>query len=382
MEQHKDRQRRFRGSGGIAGIALVGATAALAIALNRGELPPIAVPDDVAARFGQTAATTTEMDAVAVVERVAPAVVSVINLQRDGDADATPAPGGFPPDERGAGTGFIIDEQGYVVTNWHVVDGGVSFRVILADGEERSAALVGSDRISDIAVVKIEPPVPGTVRLGDSDELKVGQPVLALGSPLGAFTNTVTQGIVSALGRTYPEFFGTYTNLVQHDAAINPGNSGGPLIDANGDVVGVNTLGIPVAQGLFFAVPSNNVEDVATKLIRDGAVVYPYFGVASRPIVSEEAAAIGVGVAEGAIVVGSPDPFSPAGLADIREGDIILALDGVAVDRDTPFIEVLFDFAPGDTVQATIERAGERLTVSVTLAERPADLDQPDEEQP
>jgi len=361
----------------LASAGLVGATAALVVGINA------AIPGLLPAAGGGFAQGTVEtaagssIDAVAVAERVAPAVVTVINLQTStiGDATAAGGDGGFqPPEERGAGTGFIIDEQGYIVTNAHVVADGTAFRVILSDGEERPAELVGADPIADLAVVRIEGDLPATIAFGDSDALRVGQPVLAIGSPLEAFTNTVTQGIVSALGRTYPEFR-TYTNLIQHDAAINPGNSGGPLIDANGDVVGVNTLGIPGAQGLFFAIPSNSVEQVTQELIAEGEVVYPYFGVTSRPLTSDIAAQLGVDLDYGALVIAEPAPGSPAAQAGVRPDDIILALDGNRIDRDTPFIEVLFEYAPGDTVEATVQRGDEQLTLPVTLAERPEDLE-------
>jgi 2-alkenal reductase len=203
-------------------------------------------------------AATTQPSAVDIVEQVGPAVVTVINEQRFNDNEGTEL------EPVGSGTGFIIDDQGHIVTNWHVVDGGDNFEVIFADGTTVSAELVGTDEVSDLAVVKVDGDLPGVVSLGDSDALKPGQPVLAIGSPLGAFTNTVTQGIVSAIGRDFPGSQ-TYTNLIQHDAAINPGNSGGPLFNFAGEVVGVNTLGIPqastgeIVQGVFFAIPYNTV---------------------------------------------------------------------------------------------------------------------------
>ena len=364
----------------LASAGLVGATVALVVGINA------AIPGLLPASGGGFAQGTNEtaagpaIDAVAVAERVSPAVVSVINLQTSGfggePATVEPDDEGFPvpPQERGAGTGFIVDDQGHVVTNAHVVDGGTEFRVILFDGEEREAELVGADPVADLAVVRIDGDLPAIIALGDSDALRVGQPVLAVGSPLGAFTNTVTQGIVSALGRTYPQL-GTYTNLVQHDAAINPGNSGGPLIDANGDVVGVNTLGIPEAQGLFFAIPSNSVANVSQELIAEGAVVYPYFGVTTQPLTNDLAAELGVDLDFGAVVIDEAAPGSPAAAAGIQADDVIVALDDNRIDRDTPFVEVLFEYEPGDTVQATIQRGTDQLTVPVTLGERPEDLE-------
>ena len=199
-------------------------------------------------------------DASEIVERVMPAVVTVINEQRFGEGIF-----GETEVEAGRGTGFIIDGSGNIVTNEHVVRGGTGFEVILSDGEKRDATLVGSDPLSDLAVVRMEGTPPSTIAFGDSGTLQQGQPVLAIGSPLGEFTGTVTSGVVSALNRDFPASAamageGIYTDLIQHDAAINPGNSGGPLFDLAGRVVGVNTLGIPQSgvtpvQGLFFAIP-------------------------------------------------------------------------------------------------------------------------------
>jgi 2-alkenal reductase len=330
-----------------------------------------------AGRFGSTpgaarmlqepsAAAGPAMDAVAIADRVAPAVVTVINLQQTtGPVGAT---GQAQP--AGAGTGFIIDEQGHIITNQHVVSGGTGFDVIFANGETRSATLVGADPISDLAVVKVDGSVPATVQLGDSDALRVGEPVLAIGSPLGAFTNTVTEGIVSALDRTFPGL-GTYTNLIQHDAAINPGNSGGPLFNAAGEVVGVNTLGIPEAQGLFFAIPSTTVRHIETTLIENGRVAYPYLGVATEPVTGLLTAQLKLPVENGALVTEPVPSDSPAGKAGIQEGDIILALDGQTISRETTFIEALFQFQPGDTIPVTVQRGDEQLEVSVALAERP-----------
>jgi 2-alkenal reductase len=221
-------------------------------------------------RFAGTPVTGETLTAVEVVERVSSAVVTVVNEQT---VDIFGSDGPVPA---GTGTGFIIDDQGHIVTNWHVVDQGEEFEVIFSDGERRTATLVGGDDVRDLAVVKVDAPVPGVVPLGDSSLLRPGEPVLAIGSALGTFTNTVTRGVVSALGRSIAEQEGSpeLTGLIQHDAAINPGNSGGPLVNFRGEVIGVNTLGIPEtpdgkpAQGLFFAIPSNTVVEIAFMLIQ------------------------------------------------------------------------------------------------------------------
>jgi 2-alkenal reductase len=307
-----------------------------------------------------------------IVSDVGPSVVTVINEQRfadQGDTELQPV---------GSGTGFILDEAGHIVTNAHVVDGGDQFEVIFADGSVRGAELIGADPLSDLAVVKVDGDLPGVVTLGDSEELQPGQPVLAIGSPLGAFTNTVTRGIVSAIGRDFPGS-NTYTNLIQHDAAINPGNSGGPLFDFNGNVIGVNTLGIPTddsgepVQGLFFAIPSNTVDRIAAKLIEDGEVVYPYFGIEFRSVTQDVVAQNNLDVDSGVIVLNVTEG-GPAEEAGIQAGDIVTAIGGIEINRDTSFSEALFAFEPGATVEVSIVRDGEEMTVEVTLAERPDNI--------
>jgi 2-alkenal reductase len=312
------------------------------------------------------------VDAVAVVKAVAPAVVTVINKQRISGF------GGDEEQQAGAGTGFIIDQQGRIVTNNHVVEGGDAFEVIFADGSKRDVSLVGTDPISDLAVVQVEGDVPATVPLGDSDTLEPGQTVLALGSPLGTFTNTVTQGIVSALGRSLGEGTGRpdLTGLIQHDAAINPGNSGGPLVDLRGEVVGVNTLGVTqteqgtAAQGLFFAIPVNTVKEIAAKLIEDGEVAYPFFGVESENITDEIASQNDLPVNRGIYILRTT-PNGPADQAGIEADDIVLAIDGEEITARQPFTEVLFHHEPGDTVTATVQRGDEQFDVTVTLGTRP-----------
>ncbi|MDQ3412348.1 MAG: trypsin-like peptidase domain-containing protein, partial [Chloroflexota bacterium] len=247
------------------------------------------------ARSAPDASALVPMSAVDVVDEVWPAVVTVIN----GVSTGPFGEGGVQ--QAGRGTGFVIDEQGHIVTNQHVVAGGDRLEVIFSDGEKRPAELVGTDRLSDLAVVRVDGELPAVVEFGDSESLQVGQPILAIGSPLGEFTGTVTDGIISALNRDFPRQsdsvgLAEYNNLIQHNAAINPGNSGGPLFDLAGNVVGVNTLGIPVSpdgapvQGLFFAIPSNSVARIASQLIEYGRAIYPYFGATPGEISPELAA--------------------------------------------------------------------------------------------
>jgi 2-alkenal reductase len=314
-------------------------------------------------------------DAAEVVDRVMPAVVTVINEQQFSSG----FPGRQTEVEVGSGTGFIIDDAGHIVTNEHVVREGTGFEVILANGENRSAELVGADPLSDLAVVQMEGPVPASVAFGDSNTLQQGQPVLAIGSPLGNFTGTVTSGIVSALNRDFPDSpagsgEGVYTDLIQHDAAINPGNSGGPLFDLAGRVIGVNTLGIPQSgmtpvQGLFFAIPANHVARIVDELIANGEVAYPRIGIRYQPISPDLAAQNDLPIDYGAYVVES-EPGGPAANAGIRTGDIITAIGDQRISGNTTFPEALFARAAGETVPVTVLRNGQEQEFEVTLGRR------------
>ena len=313
-------------------------------------------------------------DAAQVVDRVMPAVVTVINEQQFSDGIF-----GQTEVEAGRGTGFIIDDAGNIVTNEHVVRGGSGFSVILANGENRPATLVGSDPLSDLAVVRMEGATPASVAFGDSNSLQQGQPVLAIGSPLGEFTGTVTSGIISALNRDFPAGpvgtgEGVYTDLIQHDAAINPGNSGGPLFDLAGRVIGVNTLGIPQSgmtpvQGLFFAIPANHVARVVDELIENGEVAYPRIGIRYQPISPDLAAQNDLPIDYGAYVLES-EARGPASDAGIRTGDIIVAIGDQRISGDTTFPEALFARSAGETVSVTVLRNGEEQVFEVTLGRR------------
>lgn len=318
------------------------------------------------------------MSAVDVVKLVSPAVVTVINEQtvqtQDGTSSIQPV---------GSGTGFIIDEDGHIVTNWHVVDGGTKFEVIYSDGTTHDAELVGSDEVSDLAVVKVEDDVPATVAFGDSDALLPGESVLAMGSPLGDFQNTVTEGIVSATNRDFPGSTGSnsqYNNLIQHDAAINPGNSGGPLLNMNGEVVGVNTLGISVddsgqpVQGLFFAIPSNSVEKVVEQIIDNGEVTYPFVGIRFTDNSATVAAQNNLPIDTGVVVL-DVTAGGPADDAGLQQGDIITKIGEYELNAQTTFSEALFNYAPGDEIDIEINRGGDEMTVTLTLGERPQELD-------
>jgi 2-alkenal reductase len=329
--------------------------------LSRLELVPVTAQDQ------PTQEQTAPGNAISVVQQVGSSVVTVINQQMFGGFDSV--------QPVGSGTGFIIDAEGHIVTNYHVVAGGQDFLVILANGERRPATLIGVDPLSDLAVVKVDGELPAVASFGDSDNLQVGESVLAIGSPLGTYTNTVTEGIVSALGRDLPQ--SNYNNLIQHDAAINPGNSGGPLFNLQGQVIGVNALGVSEdngqsIQGLFFALPGNQVQNIVSRLIANGRVVYPFFGITYQTINWQNAAQANLSVDNG-VYISEISPGGPAEAAGLQAGDIVTAINGVAIDEQNAFAEVLFLHQPGEAVTVNVLRGADQLTIELVLAERPPD---------
>jgi 2-alkenal reductase len=310
------------------------------------------------------------------VEQVNPAVVTVINKQEFG---------GFynqqgEPQTAGTGTGFFISDEGYLVTNNHVVEGSDELSVIFADGTEVDATLVGTDPVTDIAVVKVDADIPGYVELGDSSALRPGEKVFAIGSPLGTYTNTVTEGIVSGIGRRVSGANAGVDNLIQHDAPINPGNSGGPLFDLNGQVVGVNTLVVRdsgngiAAEGLGFAIPSNTVKQISQAIIDNGSVERPYLGITFQQLSPTVAATMDINVDNGALVADLQD--GPASTAGLKVDDVITKLNGDEINEDNTLTDLLFEHKPGDTVTLTVYRPStdETLTLDVTLGTRPDGL--------
>jgi S1-C subfamily serine protease len=305
------------------------------------------------------------------VERVGPAVVTIVNHL------TSPVATEGETDPKATGSGFIISDQGYIVTNEHVVDGAQRLEVILADGRTVKAELVGADIFADLAVVRIDSGAASAVVFGDSDSLRPGESVIAIGSPLGDFKNTVTVGVVSGVGRSVGSGLGyEQENLIQTDAAINPGNSGGPLVNLSGEVVGVNTLvvrtsslsGAP-AEGLGFAVPSNTARRIVEEIISSGRVSRPYLGVTWEEIT--EQASVQQGGTSGVLITEVVEG-GPADQAGLRQGDVITALDGMPIDEENPFINQLISRQPGQVVTVDIARDGRQLQLSITLGERPA----------
>ncbi len=277
------------------------------------------------------------------------------NASGSGNSSAAPVPTGL-------GSGVIFDNKGDILTNNHVVDGASSLSVKLADGTEISATLVGRDPSQDIAVVKIDPSkAPAVATLGDSNTVRLGQPVVAIGSP-ETLANTVTAGVVSGVDRQID----TYSGLIQTDAAINPGNSGGPLVNAQGQVIGLNTLGLASQgdQGLNFAIPINTAKQAAQTLMSkgNGAVVSTkaFLGVQVDSLNTAKGAAIS-----------KVEAGTPAEKAGLQAGDVITAVNGTTLNGSTTLGSILVTLKPGDTVTLTVDRNGQTQTLTATLAEYP-----------
>ncbi|MBK9710346.1 MAG: trypsin-like peptidase domain-containing protein [Kouleothrix sp.] len=305
-----------------------------------------------------------------VAQVVGPAVVTVVS--------ELPAQGNFfgtyqPPPARGSGV--IIDPRGYVITNNHVIEGAERLYVVLADGRQQQASLVGTDApFSDLALVKIDGEGYPTAQLGNSDTLRQGDWVITIGSALGDFRNSVTVGVVSALGRSLEDNGAILDDLIQTDAAINHGNSGGPLLDLDGTVVGINTAiirgGQQQAEGLGFAIPSNTVRYVADQLIARGRVARPYLPIEYATITPRLAALYSLPVDYGLYVqrVGGGSSLQAAG---IGPGTIVLSLGGEKLDENTPLLRVLARHQVGETVPIEIWQDGDTRTIELQLEEQP-----------
>lgn len=282
-------------------------------------------------------------------------------------------PGQGAPQQRGMalGSGFIISDDGTIVTNNHVVENGTKITVTLDDGTELPATLVGTDAKNDIAVLKVEAKgkLP-TVQWGDSDALRLGDPVLAIGDPFGIGT-TVTSGIVSARGRDLHN--GPYDDFIQVDAAINHGNSGGPLVDASGKVVGINTaIYSPNGGnvGVGFAIPSAQAEKVVEKIVAKGTIEHGFIGVQIQPVDKDVANALGL-QEEGGALVASVQPGSPAEKAGIKSGDVILKVNGQATADPKALARTIADLAPGDMAKLDVWRAGKPEKLDLTVGKLP-----------
>jgi len=314
--------------------------------------------------------TDVETTITQAVKKEGPAVVTVT-----GTISGQISPYGSSGTETVSGSGVFISDKGYILTNNHVIDGVTDVTITLSDGTQEKATIVGSDMYSDIAVLKTDGKVPAVASLGNSDVLNPGETVIAIGSPLGDFKNTVTVGVVSATGRSIDTGNGyTIDGLIQTDAAINQGNSGGPLVNLAGEVIAINTLIVrnsgtgTVAEGLGFAIPINTAQAVAEQIIQNGYISRPYMGINFQPITPDIANAYNLPVQYGAYVT-SVSANSPASQAGLQTGDIITSIGGTALDETHSFINTLFTFKPGDQITVELMRNGKSQQVQLTLGE-------------
>ncbi len=343
-----------------------------------------------------------EQVVIDVYKRANPAVVNVrVTKHSEGSLRFQPQEG-EPPDEyvRGQGSGFVIDSEGHIVTNHHVVEGAEEVLVVFSDGDQARATLVGLDPDSDLAVIKVDPPLPDLtpLELGDSDLVQVGQMAFAIGNPFG-LQGTLTTGIVSSVGRTLPlgrqstAVGGRFSipRMVQTDAAINPGNSGGPLLDSHARVIGINTAinaREGVNSGVGFAVPANLIRRVIPQLIKEGRYRYPWLGISGRDVNPDIVDAMKLPQRRGALVVTviKGSPAERAGLrgasrsVTVRDseleigGDVVTAVDDVPVKQfDDLLVYLIEKTSVGQKVKLAILRDGRPETVEVTLVERPRD---------
>ena len=282
----------------------------------------------------------------------------------------------------GVGSGIIIDNQGHILTNYHVVDHARRLKVTLYDGKTFNAKVIGTDKPTDLAVLKIEydsnnlnntnntlETIP-SIALGDSDSLRVGQIVIAVGNPFGLTGGpTVTTGIISSLNRNI-EFEDGVLELVQTDAAINPGNSGGPLVNTSGEIIAINTAKIPYAHGIGFAVPVNTAKTILQELIKYGKVNRPWLGISTIKITAQIARYYRLPTTEGALVV-KVEEYSPAADAGIRPGDIIEEIDENRIEEITDLSSQIKKKKVNEQTLLSVNRYGRRFNISVTLENQP-----------
>jgi S1-C subfamily serine protease len=304
------------------------------------------------------------------VRRVSPSVVNIEVQQAAGRTRS-----GEPRERRGEGSGFVFTPDGLILTNSHVVHDARRIDVTMADGRRMPATAIGDDPASDLAVIRIDQArvdEPGltAAALGDSQQLRVGQLVVALGSPYG-FQSTVTPGVVSALGRSLRSYSGRLIDdVIQTDAALNPGNSGGPLVDSAGRVVGVNTATILPAQGICFAIGINTAKFVASRLLRDGRIRRSFIGVSAQtvPVHRRVVRFYDLAKESGALVL-SVEENSPAKRAELRDGDVIIALEGHPIAGVDDLHRILADIRAGASCSLTVLRHTEKLELKIVPEE-------------
>ncbi len=364
------RRRRWLTPGALIAVALVaallgglgGGALALRYATDFGPAPRIGSAGTKLAPVSTLPDSTSPV--VNIAAQVGPAVVAITNRQ-----EVSNWFGQTQVVDAGAGSGVIFDNRGYIVTNNHVVEGAKEVMVSLGDGQPaRKAQVIGADAWSDLAVIKIDGTNLPTAQFGDSDQLKVGELAVAIGNSIGEFERTVTAGVISGLNRTV-QVDNRELTVIQTDAAINPGNSGGPLVNAQGQVIGINTVKVQQTgvEGLGFAIPSNTVRTIVNQLIDKGHITYPYLGVTMADK-AEAAMQLNVRFDHGVLAY-QVVPDGPAAKAGLKNGDIILSFNGKAVETSAALKNLVRSQKVGDKVQIVVLRNNTQMTFTVTLGE-------------
>lgn len=361
----------------VAGISALGGAVVGGIVVSRNLQPRSAdevilpAPTELPQPVQLLEVSSTEVDSAIIqtVEAIGPAVVTI-----EGTISGQMTIFGQTADQHVSGSGVIISPEGYILTNQHVIEGTTELVVILSDGTEIPAELIGSDEFADLAVIKAEGEMPAVAVLGNSDQIKSGETVIAIGSPLGTFKNTVTVGVVSATGRMLDTGSGyQMEDLIQTDAAINQGNSGGPLVNLGGEVVGINVAivrggGTSVAEGLGFAIPANTARIIAEQIIENGYFARPYLGIRWQAITPAIAQRYGLPVEWGAYIM-EVSPGSPAEQGGLQRGDILIQIGDRAIDEQHSFANALFAYQPGEVVEIKVARDNKVMQMPVTLGE-------------
>ena len=355
-------------AGGVAVYRAIGQEQSSSLPITSPEIEALTVSSESQELVVSTTEVVTAVTQA--VENTGPAVVTVV-----GTIPGQQTRFGMTAESTVSGSGVFISADGYILTNNHVIEDVQAIMIILADGSEQAATLVGTDLYSDLAVLQVSGEVPAAAIMGNSDALNQGETVIAIGSPLGEFMNTVTVGVVSATGRSIDTGYGyQIQDLIQTDAAINSGNSGGPLVNLAGEVIGINTLVVrdsssgTVAEGLGFAIPINTARAVAEQIIEKGYFSRPYLGISWQSITPRIAAVYRL-PAEYGVYITQVAEDSPASQAGLQPGDIITGVGETTLDATHAYVNTLFQYSAGDTVTLTVIRDNQPLQVEVTLGE-------------
>jgi S1-C subfamily serine protease len=370
----------------VSGMSAVAAAAGTAYLLRgnvAGADPSIEATDNHLAVATTVPAGTAPLAArgndpvIAVAQNVSPAVVTIMSSEAGGGGNSNAFPGS------GVGSGVIFDKKGWILTNRHVVCGARTLSVKLNDSREFTGTPYGLDTLTDLAIVQIDAKGLPTVQMGDSAQLRPGQLAVAIGSPLGTFTNSVTVGVVSALGRDIDVAdecsragSESLRNLIQTDAAINPGNSGGALVDADGGVIGINTALAGDAQGIGFAIPINIAKPIMDQALQGKKLTRPWLGISYRPVTATMDQEQNLGLDYGVLVQSHGQqpavwPGSPAEQAGLREGDIIASINDVRIEGTHALDDVLVPYSPGDELTLTVVRDSRASDYPLKLGARP-----------